>query len=545
MRLDEGTSFPSAMAIGATGDPKLAYAVGKMIALEARAAGVHWIFAPDADVNNNPDNPIINIRSFGEDPKSVAEFVAQFVRGVEENGALATAKHFPGHGDVSVDSHLVARRRSRRPQANSRSTELVPFRAAIAANVSSIMPGHLAVPALEPDATVPATLSRNILTGLLRDEMKFKGLIVTDAMDMGGVTSLYPPGEAAVRAVEAGADVFFMPPVPDAAMRGLEDAVNSGRISVKRIDESVRRILQAKARARAGQKSLWPTFRALNEKFGLPKFAARRANHRRPRRHFAARFAAPSAARLRPSRCAFCSSRFPPIPTPTRDEPSSPKFAGASTRSKRFAPTRNSSTSRLSNCRLPTSYDVAIAALFVRVADRKGNVGFPDDQRAFVNQILAAGKPRRRSRVRKPLSDRALSRRQNVARRILARTTSRNAPPPARFSGRSPSQGLIPVTVPGTVKRGDGLHVPANPMTLQPAPPAIADRLKPAFALLDRAVSDGAFPGGVLAVGLNDQLVDPSLREISSRRKDAAEVTAKTRFTTSRRSPSPSSPPRP
>ena len=188
MRLDEGTSFPSAMAIAATGDPKLAYAAGRYTALEARAAGVQWIFAPDADVNNNPDNPIINIRSFGEDPASVAAYVKEFVRGVEDNGALATAKHFPGHGNVGVDSHIslptVPGNRS-----ELEGTELVPFRAAIAAGVSSIMPGHLAVPAFEPDPEVPATLSRNILTGLLRDEMKFRGLIITDALDMGGITS--------------------------------------------------------------------------------------------------------------------------------------------------------------------------------------------------------------------------------------------------------------------------------------------------------------------------------------------------------------------
>ena len=195
MRLDEGTSFPSAMAIAATGDPKLAYAAGKYTALEARAAGVQWIFAPDADVNDNPDNPIINIRSFGEDPATVATYVKEFVRGVEDNGALATAKHFPGHGNVSVDSHisLATVPGSRKDLEGS---ELVPFRAAIAAGVSSIMPGHLAVPAFEPDPEVPATLSRNILTGLLRDDMKFRGLIVTDALDMGGITSNLSAGRS-------------------------------------------------------------------------------------------------------------------------------------------------------------------------------------------------------------------------------------------------------------------------------------------------------------------------------------------------------------
>src|SRR5262249_42792731 len=162
----------------------------------------------------------------------------EFVRGLQENGAIATAKHFPGHGDVTADSHLslpVVPDDRKELEAN----ELIPFRASIAAGVGSMMPGHLAVPALEPDSALPASLSHNILTGLLREEMKFRGLIVTDAMDMGGITSSFPPGEAAVRAVEAGADVVLQPPVPDAAMAGLEGAVKSGRLSEKRIDESV------------------------------------------------------------------------------------------------------------------------------------------------------------------------------------------------------------------------------------------------------------------------------------------------------------------
>src|ERR1700686_1007241 len=150
MRLDEGTSFPTAMALAAAGNPHDAYTMGKVTALEARAVGIQWVYAPDADVNNNPGNPIINTRSFGEDPARVAEFVKEFVRGVEENGALATAKHFPGHGDTASDSHIdlpvIQADRERLERL-----ELVPFRAAIAARASSIMTGHLSVPALEPD----------------------------------------------------------------------------------------------------------------------------------------------------------------------------------------------------------------------------------------------------------------------------------------------------------------------------------------------------------------------------------------------------------
>src|SRR5712672_1260596 len=157
MRLDEGTSFPTAMALAAGGNLKDAYTMGKITALESRAVGVHWIYAPDADVNNNPGNPIINTRSFGEDPKRVAQFVSEFVRGVQENGGLATAKHFPGHGDTAADSHIDLPV-IRADRARLDSLELVPFRAAIAMNVDSIMTGHLNVPALEPDVNTPATL---------------------------------------------------------------------------------------------------------------------------------------------------------------------------------------------------------------------------------------------------------------------------------------------------------------------------------------------------------------------------------------------------
>src|SRR5580765_3505014 len=272
MRLDEGTSFPTAMALAAAGNPRDAYTMGRVTALEARAVGIQWVYAPDADVNNNPNNPIINTRSFGEDPARVAEFVKEFVRGVEENGALATAKHFPGHGDTASDSHIdlpvIQADRERLERL-----ELVPFRAAIAAGASSIMTGHLSVPALEPDPNTPATLSARILTDLLRHELKFEGLVVTDAMDMGGITVRYAPGEAAVRAFAAGVDALLMPPVPDAAFEGLRNAVRSGRISQARLDASVRRILQAKAKLGLDKARL-VDINAINQKFGRAAWQA-------------------------------------------------------------------------------------------------------------------------------------------------------------------------------------------------------------------------------------------------------------------------------
>jgi beta-N-acetylhexosaminidase len=249
MRVDETTVFPHAMAFGASGDPDEARVEGEITAKESRALGFQWLFFPDADVNNNPDNPIINIRSYGEDPASVSQFVSAFIAGAHSDSGsrvLVTAKHFPGHGDTATDTHMnLATIAVGRPRLES--LEWAPFRAAIRSGVDAIMTAHIAVPALD-DTALPATLSPKILTGVLRDEMGFEGLIVTDALDMGGIAHGFAVGDAAVRAVEAGADVLLMPADPKAAIDAVMAAVKSGRIAQKRIDESVMRILAAKAR---------------------------------------------------------------------------------------------------------------------------------------------------------------------------------------------------------------------------------------------------------------------------------------------------------
>ena len=502
MRLDEGTSFPSAMAIAATGDPKAAYTAGKYTAMEARAAGVQWIFAPDADVNNNPDNPIINVRSFGEDPQDVAAYVREFVRGVEENGALATAKHFPGHGDVGVDSHIaLAVVPGDRQELES--TEIVPFRAAIDAGVSSIMPGHLSVPALEPNPQIPATLSKNILTGVLRDELKFRGLVITDALDMGGVTSLYTPGEAAVRSVEAGADVLLMSPAPDAALAGLEDAVHSGRVTEQRIDASVRRILAAKARLGLDRNRFVDVSR-LSERFARPEYevqaqdiADRGVTLLRDETHL---LPLDSTHPLRVLLVALSAD-----PDPNAGETIEPELRP---RVDSLAVLRaDTQYAPVSGLKLPPpdAYDVAIAALFVRVADRKGDIGFPDDQRALVDRLIGAGKPTVVVSLGSPYLIERFPNANTWVAEFSSNDVSQRAVVRALF-GQAAFGGKIPVTVPGIAKRGDGLPVPANPMMLQPAPPSMTSALKPVYALLDRAVADGAFPGGVLAVGWNNHL---------------------------------------
>ena len=274
MRLDDTPWWAPNMAVAATGDPKWARLQGEATALQARAVGVNWLLAPVADVNNNPDNPVINTRSYGEDPATVAQFVRDFIEGAQAAGAMACAKHFPGHGDTATDSHIglpvVDVGRSR-----LENLELVPFRAAIAAGVGSIMSAHIALPQIETDlaapvrnlsereaaaaeflsrtearttrVTLPSTLSPKIMTGLLRQELKYDGLIVTDALSMAGVAARYTPAQAAVRSVRAGADVITKSPDIDAAIAGIRDAVAKGEITEARINASVERVLRAKA----------------------------------------------------------------------------------------------------------------------------------------------------------------------------------------------------------------------------------------------------------------------------------------------------------
>lgn len=248
MRLNGTTVFPHAMAFGATGKPKNAEEFGRITALEARAIGVHWNFFPDADVNSNPANPIINTRSFGGDPEQVGDFVAAYIKGAHEGAMLTTAKHFPGHGDTGTDSHLgVAQVTGDR--ARLEAVELPPFKRAIAAGVDAVMVAHVTVPALDAEPNRVATTSKAVVTGLLREEMGFKGIVVTDALDMAGLTRLFASdvGRAAVEAFNAGNDLLIIPADLDASYRDMVLAVKSGEISRERLDESVRRILELKA----------------------------------------------------------------------------------------------------------------------------------------------------------------------------------------------------------------------------------------------------------------------------------------------------------
>jgi beta-N-acetylhexosaminidase len=243
-----GTMFPPTMAFGAIGDERFAYELGRITGREARAVGVHVTFAPVLDVNSNPENPIINTRSFGEDPELVADLGAAFIRGAQASGLMATAKHYPGHGDTRADSHLeLPAIDATRERLDT--LELVPFKRAVETGVDAVMTAHIATPRILGAEGPPATLSSYFLSGLLRDEYGFAGLIFTDALRMRAIVDGYGVGEAAVLAIAAGADVILAPADVRASIDALVDALESGRLSESRLDQSVRRLLEVKARA--------------------------------------------------------------------------------------------------------------------------------------------------------------------------------------------------------------------------------------------------------------------------------------------------------
>jgi len=503
MRLEEGTSFPHVMAVAATGRVEDAYTMGRITALEARAAGVQWVFAPVADVNSNPLNPIINTRSFGEDPQRVAELATAFVRGLEENGVLSTTKHFPGHGDTQVDSHmdlpLVAGDRARLD-----AVELLPFRACIDAGTSSVMTGHLAVPALDADPNVPATLSEPVLTELLRKQMGFDGLIVTDALDMGGVTTRYAPGEVAVRSILAGVDVLLVPPITDAALAALKDAVESGRLPIERINESVKRILRAKAKVGLHHQRV-VNLDALNTTFRRPEFvaAAQDITDRGVTLLRNQESLVPLDA-TRPRRALLLVAAGDLDPYPGEDLERELRWRVDELHIVRT----DTRFVKVETVALPPpdTYDLALIALFVRVADRKGTVGLPPEQAALVNQLLAGEKPAVVLSFGNPYLIEGFPAAKNWLATFSTVDVAQRAAVRALF-GHVPIGGRLPVSIPGVANAGYGLTTQTNPMTLRLASAEMATRLGPSFDVMNRAVADRAFPGGVLAVGYKGELV--------------------------------------
>lgn len=389
-RLEGATLLPVNMAVGASGPAAVATEAGRITALEARAAGIHMAFAPVADVNVNPDNPVINTRSYGSDPAAVADRVVAFIDGARSAGLLTVVKHFPGHGDTETDSHL-AMPVLRADRARLEDVELRPFRAAIEAGVDGVMTAHLAVPALDPGPARPATLSPPILTGLLRNRLRFQGLIITDALHMEGVGDREEAGTVAVEAIRAGADILLMPPDAEEAVDAVVAAVRSGELSEARIDRSVRRVLATKAAVGLN------VHRGVN--LGLLLAQVGRWDHEAWGRHVAERS------------ITLVQGRAGSIPVDVRgrsvlavlydDAPrheSGARFEAAlAERGARLMTvrlSRRSAASRLDRVRqLARDADVVIFASFSRAVPWRGSLGLPWDVAALASDLAAAGAP--------------------------------------------------------------------------------------------------------------------------------------------------------
>ena len=458
MRVDGTTVFPQAMAFGAAGDPALARFEGQVTAREARAVGVHWLFFPVADVNNNPDNPIINIRSYGEDPKQVSALLAAFIEGTRADPryrVLTTAKHFPGHGDTAVDTHInLAVINATREHLEN--VELPPFRAAIQAGVDAIMTAHIAVPALAA-ANVPATLSPAILTGLLRGEMGFKGIIVTDALEMGGIAQGYSSGDAAVLALEAGADALVMPPDPEAAVKAVLAAVQSGRLTRARIDESVARLLAAKERVGLDRRAT-VDLEAIGDQIYMPEDQER------------AQDIANRAVTLVKNEGSLVPLRAPAKTCFLALAESHYSNEGLEFAQEVRRREKNATVIQLDASLAGASLDAAVektagcesvaVAAFASVAAYRGDVALGGDFPRMLDALFATGKPVALIALGNPYLVRSFPKAAAFLLTFSTTPPSETAAVQALF-GESPIRGRLPVTIPGVAKIGEGIELPA------------------------------------------------------------------------------------
>jgi beta-N-acetylhexosaminidase len=456
MRVKDSTPWPHSMAFGAARDIEGVRYEGAATARESRALGIQWIFAPVADVNSNPDNPIINVRSYGEDPVEVGKLVRAYIEGAHsdpKHPVLVTVKHFPGHGNTSEDSHMgLAKNSATREQLER--VDLAPFREAIAAGVDAVMTGHLAIPAVETEE-IPATVSHAILTGLLRDEMKFRGIVVTDAMDMQGLTKLYSVREAAAHAVEAGADVLLMPRDAEEAIRGVMQAVTSGRISKKRLDESATRVLEAKFRLGLSRSRL-TEMDHLGDVFDSPEDEAR-AQQVADR----AITLVKDTPKLLPLKTAdgVCLTILAESRRGTEGPHLMDEFRSRAPNMKMQLLDPGMSSTDLDHAADETSTCSAnIVAAYVTIAEYRGGTALAGEFPALLNKLIAGKAPVILMAMGSPYIARAFA---GVGTYLASYSTSPTAETAAvkALFGEIPIDGKLPVTIPGFAKLGEGISL--------------------------------------------------------------------------------------
>ena len=519
LEMPGATVLPPAMALGAADSEDYAYSAGRITGIEARALGVHIAFAPVLDVNNNPANPIINTRSFGEDPERVAALGAAFIRGAHDAGLLATAKHFPGHGDTGTDSH-VALPVIPGDRARLDSLELVPFRRAIAEGVDAVMTAHVAAPGILGAGAPPATLSPYFMTDMLRDDLGFDGVLFTDALDMAAIADDYGASEAAIRSLEAGSDVLLMPREPLRAIAAVVGAVRSGRLTAGRIEASARRVLELKARARLHEG-------AQIDPDALPRLVGTQWHE-----SFARGVAARSITLVRNEAGA--------VPLDRRGSRSvlSVTFAGANdlaagrvfnrelgravrVRRARIGADTHPDTYE-SLLRRARSVDAVIFSAYVRPGAASDSTDLPEEVRGFFDRLDAAGRTPVLVSFGSPYLLNSVPDAETYLIAWGGADASQEAA--ARALLGAPISGRLPISLPPRHALGDGLVSGGSPEGEQ-GPPLAGGRMRLAreewpanvgmdgdsLARVDRiiaaAIRDGATPGAVLAAGRGDRVV--------------------------------------
>jgi beta-N-acetylhexosaminidase len=522
MRVGEATSFMENMAVGATRSEEYAYEVGKICAEEAKAIGIHIAFSPVMDVNTSPGNPIINTRSYGEDPELVSKLGVAYIRGLQENGIYATAKHFPGHGDTNVDSHMGLPTISSSPEQLEK-VELAPFKAAVDAGVKCVMVAHVNYSAFPQMKGRPATLDPYFIKGVLRKEMGFDGLVITDAMGMGGIINNFWSGEAAVMAINAGADIILISPNFEATFNFLVDAVKEGRISEKRIDESVRRILQVKQHFGLDKKKPVTNLASMENVMSSPEHLEKSVE-----------IANASMTLLRDGKGALPlrAEKLDDVLVVIATDRESGYFYEQNVRdevAKRVPDVQsvliNQSTTQEEFDKIISRADSAqavIVGMFVRWGDYRGTISLPDTIAGFLNQLFKIDKPMAIIAFGSPYLLHQIPEAPTYLCAYQTDTLAVSAAIRAVF-GEIPLTGKLPVSIPGYYKFADGLEKQASKMEL--VKDINDDILKDAYTVIDQAIADSVFPGAEVAVvhdgkliasrGFGRQTYDPDSPEIT------------------------------
>ncbi|MCX6138461.1 MAG: serine hydrolase [Ignavibacteriales bacterium] len=506
MRVRRSTGFPRAMALGATRDAGLAYAAGKATAEESRSLGVYQNFAPVMDVNTNPRNPVINTRAFSDNPMLVAELGSAFIRGTQEAGVVATAKHFPGHGDSEIDTHLHLPTLSL-TASRLDSVELLPFREAIRQGVQSIMVGHMSVPALDTANGIPATLSHSISTTLLVEKLGFNGLVVTDALEMGSIRDHYTPAEAPVLAIDAGADVVLMPVDADAAVKSIASALRKNEISMERVDRSVRKLLAEKYRAGLDT----------NRRVNLDAVASVVGS---PEHQELAKRIALQAVTVLGNKSNLLplgphlKKKIVDIVFADTEDPSDGRFFHSQLKRHRRGAellridTRSNDLDYETVLQQAKKADLVVCQLYHRVRSGQGTGTLPKKQLDLLTEIGVLGKPMLGISFGNPY---VVMDMPPLAAYLCAYSDDDNMQSAAAaivFGEESP-HGKLPVTIPGFYNYGEGVEYPGK--VLRTADPEDAGfdaaKLASVDTIINGAVRNKAFPGAVLLVAKDGMIV--------------------------------------